>query len=141
MPLRAAAFLVLMLAGCASMPRAATEGARYQLDRLYFGRAIGDSAMVSDSAWAVFVREVVTPRFPDGMTTWRAEGQWRSANGTVVHEPSVVMEIIHMAGDSTESALGAVIREYERRFHQEAVLWVTTDVQARFQTRDERGNR
>ncbi len=114
------------------MPRAADEGVRYQLDRLYFGRAIGDSAVVSDSAWAVFVREVVAPRFPDGLTTWRGEGQWRTATGTVVREPSVVMEIIHVAGDSTESALRAVILEYKRRFHQESVLRVTTDVRAQF---------
>lgn len=127
-------FLALMPSGCASLPRPAADSARYQLDRLYFGRAIGDTGVVSDSAWSLFMREVVTPRFPAGVTSWRAEGQWRSRTGTVVLEPSMVLEIIHPPSQDVEDALRAVILEYERRFHQESVLRVTTDVRAQFRT-------
>jgi hypothetical protein len=133
MSIRAIAFLAFVLSGCASLPRAAPDATRYQLDRLYFGRAIVDTGMVSDSAWALFVREVVTPRFPAGITFWRGEGQWRSSTGAVVREPSVVLEIIHAPSQSAEDALQAVILEYERRFLQEAVLRVTTDVRAQFE--------
>jgi hypothetical protein len=128
------AFLALMPSGCASLPKPAADSARYQLDRLYFGRAIGDTALVSDSAWSLFMREVVTPRFPAGITSWRAEGQWRSSTGTVVREPSMVIEIIHPPSRDVEDALREVILEYERRFHQESVLRVTTDVRAQFRT-------
>lgn len=128
------AFLALMPSGCASLPRPAADSARYQLDRLYFGRAIGDTGLVSDSAWSLFMREVVTPRFPAGITSWRAEGQWRSSTGTVVREPSMVLEIIHPPSRDVEDALRAVILEYERRFQQESVLRVTTDVRAQFRT-------
>ncbi len=79
------------------------------------------------------MREVVTPRFPAGITFWRGEGQWRSSTGAVVREPSVVLEIIHAPSQSAEDALQAVILEYERRFLQEAVLRVTTDVRAQFE--------
>jgi hypothetical protein len=133
MSIRAIAFLVVVLGGCASIPRTTPATTRYQLDRLYFGRAIADTGLVSDSAWAVFVREVVTPRFPAGITFWRGEGQWRSSTGAVVREPSVVLEVIHAPSQSAEDALQAVILEYERRFLQEAVLRVTTDVRAQFQ--------
>jgi hypothetical protein len=133
MSIRAIAFLVVVLGGCASIPRTTPATTRYQLDRLYFGRAIADTGLVSDSAWAVFVREVVTPRFPAGITFWRGEGQWRSSTGAVVREPSVVLEIIHVPSQSAEDALQAVILEYERRFLQEAVLRVTTDVRAQFE--------
>ncbi len=126
------ALLVLLLSGCASLPRAGAEVERYQLDRLYFGRAISDTGMVSDSAWTVFVRDVVTPRFPAGITSWRGEGQWRSSTGAVVREPSVVLEIIHPPSEDAEAALRAVILEYKQRFHQEAVLRVTTEVRAGF---------
>jgi hypothetical protein len=50
-----------------------------------------------------------------------------------VREPSVVLEIIHAPSQSAEDALQAVILEYERRFLQEAVLRVTTDVRAQFE--------
>jgi hypothetical protein len=132
MSFRAAALLALLLGGCASLPKPAAGAERYQLDRLYFGRAIADTGFVSDSAWTVFVRDVVTPRFPAGITSWRGEGQWRSSMGAVVREPSVVLEIIHPPSESAESALRAVILEYKRRFLQEAVLRVTTDVRAQF---------
>jgi hypothetical protein len=127
------AVLPLFLAGCATLsasPQPAAE--RFQLDRLYFGRAIADTGVVSDSAWAVFVREIVTPRFPAGITTWRAEGQWRSGAGAIVREPSVVLEIIHPPTDGDETAVQDIVREYKRRFRQEAVLRLTSDVRARY---------
>ena len=128
-----AAALALLGAGCASLspaPEPARE--RLQLDRLYFGRAIGDTGLVSDSAWTMFVREVVTPRFPAGITTWRAEGQWRSEAGPIVREPSVVLEVVHPSGSVDERALDEIVREYKRRFRQEAVLRLTSEVRALF---------
>jgi hypothetical protein len=128
----AAALLPLLFAGCASLsanPQPAAE--RLQLDRLYFGRAIADTGMVSDSAWTAFVREIVTPRFPAGITTWKAEGQWRSNAGAIVREASVVLEIVHPPSDADESAVQDIVREYKRRFRQEAVLRLTSDVRAR----------
>jgi hypothetical protein len=127
------AVLPLLLAGCATLsadPRPAAES--FQLDRLYFGRAIADTGMVSEAAWAGFVREVVTPRFPAGITTWRAEGQWRTGAGVVTREPSVVLEIVHPPSDSGEVAVQTIVSEYKRRFRQEAVLRLTSEVRARF---------
>jgi hypothetical protein len=49
-----------------------------------------------------------------------------------VREPNVVLEIIHPPSEDAEAALRAVILEYKRRFHQEAVLRVTTEVRAGF---------
>lgn len=45
-------------------------------DRLFLGRQIPGGGMVSDADWTAFLAEVVTPRFPEGLTVWRAEGQW-----------------------------------------------------------------
>jgi len=74
----------------------------------------------------------VTPRFPDGFTSWRAEGQWRGTNGSIVREPSVVLEIVHRPTAAADSAIVAIASEYKRRFHQEAVLRLTTPVFATF---------
>lgn len=123
--------LALLLIGCASAGhRAGLQPAR--LERLYFGRNIGDTAVVSDSAWQAFVRETVTPAFPDGVTMWKANGQWRAADGTLVREPSYVLEVLERAGADEEARIEHVIAEYKRRFAQQSVLRTMTRVQASF---------
>jgi hypothetical protein len=119
------------LAACSAGPRAGSL-APVVVERLFFGRAIADTGMVSDSAWSVFLREVVTPRFPDGLTVWPASGQWRAADGRVVHEPSVVVEIVHAPGAAADASVAAIIAEYRRRFRQEAVLRLVTPSRASF---------
>jgi hypothetical protein len=95
-------------------------------DRLVFGRNIPTGGVVSDSAWEGFVREVVTPRLPDGLTIWRAEGQWRDSDGRVVRELSLVLEVFHRQEATIETALREIAEEYKRRFRQEAVLRAAT---------------
>jgi hypothetical protein len=96
-------------------------------ERLYFGRNIGDTLGVSDSAWAVFVTDVVSARLPGGFTFWKAEGQWRGVDGRPRREPSFVLEVVHPARSAEiESAVLAIITEYKQRFRQEAVLRVVT---------------
>ncbi|HET7234085.1 MAG TPA: DUF3574 domain-containing protein [Longimicrobium sp.] len=100
-------------------------------DRLYFGRNIPGGGTVSDSAFAAFVDSVITPRFPDGLTIFRADGQWRGDGGHVEREQSVVIEVVHPAGPSAEGDLREIADEYKRRFRQEAVLRVTLPVHMR----------
>jgi hypothetical protein len=96
-------------------------------ERLYFGRNIGDTLGVTDSAWTVFVTDVVSARLPRGFTFWKAEGQWRGADGRTRREPSFVLEVVHPARSAeTDAAILAIITEYKRRFGQEAVLRVVT---------------
>ena len=58
---------VLALSGCASLRQ--SDGLRpAHLERLYFGRNIGDTAFVTDSAWKLFVHDILTPSFPEGST-------------------------------------------------------------------------
>ena len=103
-----------------------------RVERLYFGRDVGDSLVVTDSAWAAFLVEVVTPRFPGGFTAWRAEGQWRSASGALEREPSFVVELVLPVRADTDQALSDIISEYKRRFHQESVLRVRADARASY---------
>src|SRR5262245_20195686 len=64
-------------------------------DRLFFGRAIPGGGFVSEAAWSAFFHEVVTTRFPEGLTVWRAEGQWTDPSGRLVHEMVMVLEVFH----------------------------------------------
>lgn len=92
------------------------------VERLYFGRHIGDTAVVSDSAWNVFVKSVLTPAFPEGATVWAAAGQWRAPNGDLVREPSFIVELVHLATPDAEDRVQRVMADYKRRFAQQSVM-------------------
>jgi hypothetical protein len=102
------------------------------LERLYFGRNIKDSAVVSDSAWNVFVRETLTPAFPEGATVWEANGQWRDPSGALIREKSFVVELLHLVTRDVEDRVQKVMDDYKTRFCQQSVLRVVTLVRASF---------
>jgi hypothetical protein len=123
--------LALVLIGC--IPRVHSDGLKSgHLERLYFGRNIGDTATVSDSAWSGFVRDVLTPAFPEGATVWEAAGQWRAPDGTLVRERSFVVELLHLVTPDVEARVQRVIDSYKSRFAQQSVLRMVTNVRATF---------
>lgn len=123
---------IVALSACA--PRVRPGGLEPVVtERLYFGRNIGAGFGVSDSAWAVFVREVIGARLPEGFTFWAAEGAWRGRDGRTIREPSFVLEVVHpQRSASADSAIVSIIAEYKRRFNQESVLRVITSGRASF---------
>lgn len=131
---RGGALLVLagatLLSGCASLapttcPAGQDPGRTAQL---FFGRKIGDRIGVSETDFARFVDEELTPRFPAGLTVLDAAGQWRGAAGTVVREPSKVVILALPGPAGGEDRLDAVRAAYKRRFSQEAVMVITQPV-------------
>ena len=102
------------------------------VERLYFGRNMGDTATVSDSAWAGFVRDVLTPNFPDGATVWDAAGQWRDPTGQTVREKSFVVELVHFVTPDVEARVLRVVDTYKRRFAQQSVLRLVAEAWASF---------
>ena len=118
---------VALLAGCASSgPAGCPGGAQRQVrDELYFGTATPDGT-VSAAEWDAFLRDTVTPRFPDGLTVHAAAGQWRGADGVIVREASYVLEVMHADDAATERAIGEIAAAYKSRFRQEAVMRVTS---------------
>ena len=73
------------------------------------------------------VDTVVTPRFPDGLTAWPAQGQWRSPDGAPVREASWVLNIVHAPDAASETAIVEIVDAYKTRFRQESVLRVVSD--------------
>lgn len=109
--------LAIALAACASHA--------VVTDTLYFGTQT-PAGTVSPEQWQAFVDEVVTPRFPDGFTVTRGEGQWRGPDGAIVHESSYILELVHVDSRRDAGAVAAIAAEYKARFHQDAVLRVRT---------------
>jgi hypothetical protein len=93
------------------------------MDTMYFGTATPDRTVTPDE-WREFVNKVVTPRFPDGLTSWEASGQWRTATGVIHREPSYVLHVVHEDSPESERAVREVTGWYKTAFQQEAVLRV-----------------
>src|SRR5262245_19775027 len=89
---------------------------------LYFGLA-RPKGSVTELEWQIFLRDEVTRRFPEGLTVWEAEGQWRSPAGSIDHEQSKVLLLVHPDTAAARQAVQAVIEAYRKTFEQESVLW------------------
>jgi len=126
---RSVAVFVLLLTACATVP-VVEHG--IVADRLFCGRAIPGGGMVSDAEWTEFVDGVVSPRFPDGLTIWRADGHWRGPDGKFVQEPVMVIEILHPMSPEFDRAIDEIADEYRRRFRQDAVMRVTMPARMEF---------
>jgi hypothetical protein len=115
--------LAFVLVGCASSPESRCSAGEQRLvsDLLYFGTA-KPGRFVTTEEWSEFLRSVVTPKFPEGVTAWQAAGQWQSANGVITNEASHVLNLVHPETQEAEAAVRAVVSEYKVRFQQEAVL-------------------
>lgn len=118
----AVALVLLAVVACAHAPGAVS-------DRLFCGLTIPGGGEVSEADLQQFVAEVVTPRFPDGFTLYRADGHW-GEGGRTIREPAIVIEILRTP--EGERAVGEIAAEYVRRFRQTAVLRVTTPVTMSF---------
>jgi hypothetical protein len=117
-PVDAQGFTVVMDCGGAT-PQVRTT--------LYFGTTRPKGA-VSELEWQLFVRDEVTKRFPDGLTMWDANGQWRSASGNIDQERSKILLLVHADTAAARAAVQELIAIYRRLFDQEAVLWESSRV-------------
>lgn len=94
---------------------------------LYFGTTRPTGA-VSDLEWQLFLRDEVTQRFPDGLTVWDAQGQWKTPKGSIDQERSKVLLLVHPNTPTARAAVQEVIERYRKAFQQESVLWETASV-------------
>ena len=94
---------------------------------LYFGTA-RPKGTVSELEWQIFLRDEVTTRFPEGLTVWDAQGQWRAAGGAVDQERSKVLLLVHGDSAAARANILAVIAKYRQAFDQQSVLWETARV-------------
>ena len=122
---RALVLTVLLTAACAHL--GPTPQDAVVSDRLFCGLSIPGGGEVTQQQLDAFISEVVTPRFPEGFTIWRAKGQWRGGD-----ESSFVIEVIHPFDAKLEASVREIAEEYRKRFHQEAVMRVTVPARMEF---------
>ncbi|OAR27186.1 hypothetical protein A8W25_02675 [Streptomyces sp. ERV7] len=85
-----------------SAPAAATaqsnegHGSPYISTHLYFGTGRHQGKPpITDEEFMKFVAEVVTPRFPSGLTLQEGRGQWRDKDGDINRERSYELTVLY----------------------------------------------
>jgi len=112
----------------------ATGGCATSLMRseLYFGASRTNGPDVSQADWQSFVDDVITPRFPDGLTVLEGNGQWRMKDGSLAKEKSRIVILVHSNSAQDRKKLDEIRDAYKSRFAQEAVLEIDEKSDVRF---------
>ncbi|MFE4857733.1 DUF3574 domain-containing protein [Streptomyces sp. NPDC056670] len=81
--------------------QAATTGSAYLATHLYFGtgRHNGEPP-ITDAQFMKFVADVITPRFPSGLTIQQGRGQWRDKTGSINREISYELTVLYPAREA-----------------------------------------
>ena len=126
--------IAMVIAACAGTagPDCAEGTEHFVKYELFMGRNTQSGEVVDDAAWTSFLRDSVTPRFPDGLTVLDARGQWRDSEGLVRMERSKLLLVLVPPGDDGMRLIREVSDEYKRRFSQESVLRVVHDASVTF---------
>ena len=94
---------------------------------LYFGLS-KQKGSVSELEWQMFLKDEVTSRFPQGLTVWEAEGQWKGADGAIGHERTKVLLLVHPDTAAARDSIRSLMTQYRKVFEQESVLFETARV-------------
>ncbi|MEU3500839.1 DUF3574 domain-containing protein [Streptomyces hundungensis] len=80
----------------AAQPSAATTGSAYLATHLYFGTGRHNGQPpITDEQFMKFVADVITPRFPSGLTIQQGRGQWRDRSGSINREISYELTVLY----------------------------------------------
>jgi hypothetical protein len=100
-------------------------GDLWRRSELYFGSQKPDGDAVTEAQFEQFVDDVITPRFPDGLTLLKGYGQFRNSANVIVEEQSFVLILLYPLDDKEANREIEEIREtYKKSFDQESVLRV-----------------
>jgi hypothetical protein len=91
---------------------------------LFFGRNIPSNGEVSEADFQTFINNVVTPSFPDGLTVFDANGQFRDSTGTIIKEKSKNLSLFFEDTLKNQASIDDIVNKYTQQFNQESVLQV-----------------
>jgi Protein of unknown function (DUF3574) len=117
---------LLLIAGLVSCTTTAPLQCRHNeqalvSSTLYFGTG-KTKGVVTNKEWLGFLADIVTPRFPQGLTVIDASGQWRSVDGQIVREAAHALTLVHPGDAASDRAIDEIIARYKSSFAQESVL-------------------
>jgi hypothetical protein len=110
------------------LPTTCTGNHKAQLwarTELYFGKGKPDGSTVTDDEFRAFLDDVITPRFPDGLTVLPGGGQFLGSSGMITREAAMFVILHYPAGKKDRNTRIEEIRDiYRKIFRQESVLRV-----------------
>ena len=99
-------------------------GERFVRTELFFGSLKPNKTHVTDAEFKAFLQDVITPRFPEGLTLLTGLGQFLDASDQIIRERSRLLILLYPVTVRQEKSKKVEeIREaYKRCFQQESVL-------------------
>ena len=91
---------------------------------LFFGTDKPEGPPVSDDDFRGFLDSQITPRFPDGLTVVKGDGQFTDSEGNLIKEASFILILLYPIESVKDSSrrIESIRRCYLRQFDQESVL-------------------
>ena len=86
--------------------------------RLFFGLTDSTGEVIVEGEWQMFLDEIITPRFPGGLTVLDAYGQWQPPTGSL-HSESTRVLLVGVSGNEEENTWGLlseITAEWSRRY-------------------------
>jgi hypothetical protein len=120
-----ATVVAVSLAACAQpgAPPVCTAPLKPALEiDLYFGRDKQGGGEVSEAEWASFLTDIVTPRFPDGLSVLNVEGQAREPSGRIVRERTKLLVVVVFDAPAHQGRVREIVEAYNSRFGQHGVF-------------------
>jgi hypothetical protein len=116
---------VVVSPSSAERPSSTTSAscARRTYARLFFGLE-GPHGSVDEAEWDSFLRDVVVPRFPSGLTITQAKGHWQAPGEPPQREASRVLEIVFDEPPYHDRRIDEIAATYKAIFQQESVMVV-----------------
>jgi len=106
------------------IPSGARHGAlAFARTELFFGTDKPGDA-VTDQEFRTFLDVQITPRFPDGLTVVKGDGQFKDSQGDLIKEASFILILLYPIESTNVSnrRIERIRQCYMRQFQQESVL-------------------
>jgi uncharacterized protein DUF3574 len=102
---------------------APVSGEPFAHTELFFGLSKPDGSTISEFQFRRFLRETVTPLFPDGLTVLSGLGQFKGSSGRIIREGARLVILLYPldAADASQN-IDAIREDYKEEFNQQSVL-------------------
>lgn len=94
-------------------------------ESLFFGRDIPSGGEFSDADFQTFLNNIITPRFPNGLTVFDANGQYLYNTGNIIQEKSKYVTLFIEDTPQNQASIYDIGQAYTQQFNQESVLQVS----------------
>ena len=112
-----------------SATTSASSEPSWQKTEVFLGMRSESGDLIEANEFRNFLKGVVTPIFPNGLTVIEAYGQMRQNDGQVTHQPTSILIIVSPKSTAATQQMRTVIRDYKARFGNPQVMRLISTIQ------------